>query len=173
MEISYVSIENLETSLVFLAEAKVYLRDIRKNFYSDFAPPSSQYYTEETYQNLFDQAVEKLNSKLSQQDSPINFSMLREAWNQVVIDFYQNQRWGALAVREKPKVALSEDQKIFRELAPYFGLIFVVAFTVKTAFFYYGMHSASNPSTENNVWLGITLALFFSSMFFFAWKKHK
>lgn len=164
--------KKLET-LTFTSEASSYLKEIRNNFKADFTPAHGGHYSHETMQAIINEAGEKLSKLLQADSAPVQFENLRKEWSTILVDYHTNNNWGYEAQKEKPKKILSEDQKVMRELLPYFGLLLLIATISKTAFFYYGMHVASNPTDEYKIGLIATLVVFFSAMIYFAWKKYK
>ncbi|MGZ3772095.1 MAG: hypothetical protein ACXVCY_08570 [Pseudobdellovibrionaceae bacterium] len=152
-------------------EAWNYLQEIQKNLNQDFRPRRGGYFSHETLQSIVNMAANKLSENLQDQPKPITFKTLREQWTAVVVDYHSHNDWGFVSQTQKPEKILSENQKTVREMLPYFGILIATAFVVKTAFFYYGMHSASQPSTENTVLTAVTIALFFGLLFYFALRK--
>jgi len=161
-------------NISFTSEASAYLEEIQKNLDQDFTPAHGGHFSHRDMQLLVNKSAHQLSERLrASLKTPIDFETLRREWAVVVTDYHRNDNWGFVSQKMKPKPILTDDQKVFRELLPYFGLIVLIGFVCKIAFFYYGMHNAADPTPESKFWLIVTLIIFFGSMFYFAWKKSK
>lgn len=173
MEIEQNHFKQMLSGISLTPEATTYLEEIQHNLSQDFVPARGGYYSHEASRAIINLALEKLKLRLATKAQPIDFKVLREEWSAVLVEYHKENNWGFQAQTQKPKKELTEDQKVFRELLPYFGLIIITGFIVKTAFFYYGMHSASNPTSENKDLLIVMTLLLIASTLYFIFKKSK
>lgn len=157
----------------FTKEAQSYLQEMVENLPQDLSPGRPGYYSFETLHSLHLTAAEKLAALLNAAPSPNSFEDLRKAWAEVVIDYHRNNNWNFPVEAKKPKAPLTLEQKSAREVGAYVWLMIQTAFLLKTAVYYFGMHSASEPSTTNTVMLIVALFTTVATMFYFAWRRSR
>ena len=159
------------SNVPFAEEAKHHLSVIDQNFDADFSTSGRGYFSYEDQEKIQEQACRLLKEKLAEQATPILGDVLREAWAEVVADFHRQEFWGFQVQKYKSKKPLTEEQKTFRELGTYIGVLIGSMLILKTAFIYFGMHASSNPTDENIVSFVVTLILFLSILGVFLWRK--
>lgn len=154
-------------------DAQAYLREIIINLPQDLAPDRSGYYSLETSEKLAQQASEKLAATLSSRPQPISFEDLRSAWTDILIDYHRNANWNYPTESKKPEKALTEDQKIRRELWPYIWVLIQSTILLKTLVYYFGINASADPSPENTIMLVLALLTSLGTLVFFAWRKSR
>ena len=164
---------SLFNDLNLTPEAQAYLGEIEKNLKSDLEAPSARYYSHETFDLLSQTAFEKLHAKLQALTGPIDLSALRQAWQEIVTDYYRSNNWGFQPQGEKPPKILTEDDKVRKELWPYIWVVIQSMIILKTVVYYFGIKSSDDPSTLNKVLLGLALGTSAFTLIFFAWRKSR
>lgn len=156
------------------ADAETALTESQKNFKQDFST-SRGFFTEADEQSLREMALEKLDEQLAHTSSPHkNADEVRKAWNAVVTDFHRNNYWNFVPTLAKRPKVLTEEQKTFREMFPYVWAVIQSGIVLKTAVYYFGIRSSTDPSTENHIFLYLALATSAGTLIFFAWRNfHK
>ncbi|UYL08506.1 hypothetical protein B9G69_015795 [Bdellovibrio sp. SKB1291214] len=156
------------------ADAEKALAESQKNFKQDFST-SRGFFTEADEISLREMALAKLDEELAKTPSPCKSADdVRKSWNAVVTDFHRNNYWNFQPTAEKRPRVLTQDQKTFREMFPYVWAVIQSGIVLKTAVYYFGIRSSSDPSTENHIFLYLALATSAGTLIFFAWKNfHK
>lgn len=154
-------------------EARAYLKEILQNLPQDLAPDRPGYYTDETLQSLSAEAARRLRQDLETQPHPVDFPTLRASWAGVLTDYHRNNNWNYPLIDKKPSRPLTAEQKSAREVAIYVWIAIQTVLVLKTAVFYFGMHSASQPSETNNVMLVVTIVSLLATLVYFIWSRSK
>ncbi len=154
-------------------EARSFLGEMIRNLPQDFAPDRPGYYSHESRELLYAEAARRLAHRLSATSGSIDFAELRSAWTEVVVDYHRNNNWNYPVSEKKPEKILTQDQETARELWPYIWVLIQSGILLKTAVYYFGINSASEPSRVNTVMLVLALLISFGSLFFFAWRKSR
>lgn len=155
------------------SEAQAYLKEITQNLPQDLSPDRTGYYTDETINQLFAEAARRLHEDLATKSQPVDFHTLRSSWASVLTDYHRNNNWNYPLVDRKPPRPLTEDQKNTREVAIYIWIAIQTVLVLKTAVFYFGMHSASQPSDTNSVMLVVTIVSLLATLVYFIWSRSK
>jgi hypothetical protein len=155
------------------ADAQKALTETQANFKQDFST-NRGFFTEEDETALREMALEKLDQELMKLPTQnINAPELRQAWNTVVTDFHRNNYWDFQPTTEKRPKVLTEEQKTFREMFPYVWAVIQSGIILKTAVYYFGIRSSTDPSTENHIFLYLALATSAGTLIYFAWKNSR
>lgn len=156
------------------ADAEKALTESLKNFKQDFST-SRGFFTEFDEKSLRQIALDKLDEELAKMPSAQKSADdVRKAWNAVVTDFHRNNYWNFEPTFEKRPKVLTQDQKTFREMFPYVWAVIQSGIVLKTAVYYFGIRSSTDPSTENHIFLYLALATSAGTLIFFAWRNfHK
>lgn len=149
------------------------LGEISKNHLIDLTTNTFCYFDSDTLDKISELAIEMFLRKLSESGPNPTGMEVRNIWNQVVRDFFQNNYWGLRSSQSKKVVPLSEDQKIFREIAPYVVMIFFAFLGMKIIIGFAGRNYILNPDSENTTIFGVVLFLSFSVLFYFGWRLHR
>ncbi|MFS4457972.1 hypothetical protein [Bdellovibrio sp. HCB2-146] len=157
----------------FTKEAQSYLKEIEKNLKIDFTPPSGLYYSFEDFEKITNMAYEKLATKLAASSGPIEFSVVRDAWTEILTDYHRSGHWGFKGQNQKPPAVLTEQQQIRREMWPYIWVVIQSMIILKTIVYYFGIKSSDDPSLENKIYLGLALGTSAFTLIFFAWRKSR
>ncbi len=153
------------------ADAQKALTETQTNFKQDFST-NRGFFTEADEKSLREMALEKLDQELLKlSTTPVTAGELRQAWNMVVADFHRNNYWNFEPTTEKRPKVLTEEQKTFREMFPYVWAVIQSGIILKTAVYYFGIRSSTDPSTENHIFLYLALATSAGTLIYFAWKK--
>ncbi|QLY26825.1 hypothetical protein [Bdellovibrio sp. KM01] len=155
------------------AEAQKALTETQTQFKQDFTT-NRGFFTEADETALRAMALEKLDQELAKTGTAeINSTELRRAWNTVVTDFHHNNYWNFEPTFEKRPKVLTQEQKTFREMFPYVWAVIQSGIILKTAVYYFGIRSSSDPSTENHIFLYLALATSAGTLIYFAWKNSR
>ncbi len=155
----------------FNDEAQNYLKEIVQELSLDLSPDHPGFYSDETTRCLYSEAAHRLKVELAKQPQPVDFQTLRNTWAQVVIDYHRNNNWNYPVEAKKPKRPLTEEQRNAREVALYIFIAIQTVLVLKTAVFYFGMHSASQPSETNNTMLVVTIISLLVTLAYFIWNR--
>lgn len=119
------------------------------------------YFSNEDLIKISEEAARRLAQLLDTE--PIQF-----AWQKVAEDFHANKYWGFQTQTQKPK-----KEKKKNELVGFIWTAFQAAVLMKLVVLYFGVNAAHLDSEWHYWGLGITLAISFGVLFYFAWKKSK
>jgi hypothetical protein len=156
------------------ADAEKALTESLKNLKQDFST-SRGFFTEADEASLREMALGKLDEELAKTSSVHKTAAeVRKGWNAIVTDFHRNNYWNFEPTFEKRPKVLTQDQKTFREMFPYVWAVIQSGIVLKTAVYYFGIRSSTDPSTENHIFLYLALATSAGTLIFFAWRNfHK
>jgi hypothetical protein len=134
------------------ADAEKALTESLKNLKQDFST-SRGFFTEADEASLREMALGKLDEELAKTSSVHKTAAeVRKGWNAIVTDFHRNNYWNF-----EPTFAVIQS-----------GIV------LKTAVYYFGIRSSTDPSTENHIFLYLALATSAGTLIFFAWRNfHK
>ncbi|WP_413561036.1 hypothetical protein [Bdellovibrio sp. HCB209] len=155
------------------SEAQKALTETQKNFKHDFQT-SRGFFTEADEMSLREIAFKKLDDELTKLgNKTITAPELRQSWNSVVADFHRNSYWNFQPTTAKRPKVITEEKKIFWEMFPYVWAVIQSGIVLKTAVYYFGIRSSSDPSTENHIGLYVALATSAGTLIYFAWSKSR
>lgn len=160
-------------NISFDPEADSFLQEIIQNIPQDLSPDSPGYFSHETQELLLQDAGQRLAKLLSAAPQPVTFHDLRAGWDTVLVDYHRNNNWNYPTQSQKPEKILTQDQKNSRELFSYVWMMLRSLILLKTVVYYYGMHTATEPSTYHSVLLYVSLLLLLANMVYFVWKKSR
>lgn len=152
--------QNLEISDTSPQEIK----NLSETYWSDLTSHLSFYFSNEDRLLI----TEKSATLLAKNRSSHEFS---EAWKLVLLDFNKNNYWNFSPISKKPKVAQTEEQKIFWKLFKYAWAFFQAMVVLKIAVYYFGLESATHPDQVSSVWVWIFFSISVSSLVFFAYRN--
>jgi len=138
------------------------IENLAATYWPDLTSHLSFYFSNEDRLKI----TEKAASLLAQNKKDHDFTA---AWKKVLLDFNKNNYWDFPPITKKPKVAQTEDQKIFWKLFKYSWALFQAMIILKIAVYYFGLESASHPDQVSSVWVWVFFGLSVGSLFFFAY----
>jgi len=138
------------------------VKNLADVYWSDLTAHLSFYFSNEDRLKMTEKAAVLLAKNKSEHE-------FTEAWKRVLLDFNQNNYWNFRSVQKKPKVAQTEEQKIFWKLFKYTWAFFQAMVILKIAVYYFGLESASHPDQVSSIWVWIFFGLSVSSLGFFAY----
>lgn len=166
----------LKPLIIFESEAGKYLLEISKNIEADFFSNLSAHFSQEEQTEITQLASQKLYQRITSLPSPISFSQLQLAWNQVCQDYHQNQHWGFIPRKKTAPTLIIENpeqKKIQKQLRGYIWTAFQSLIIMKVTIYYFGLKFAKDTSTENKIILICAIAFSAGSLLFFAIRKSK
>ena len=93
---------------------------------------------------------------------------IQPAWQKIAEDFHTNKYWGFPIQANKPK-----KEKKKNEILAFLWTLFQATVLMKFVILYFATNAAELNSDWHYWGLGIALAVSFSSLLFFAWRKSK
>ncbi|MCE3009840.1 MAG: hypothetical protein LW875_04430 [Proteobacteria bacterium] len=93
-------------------------------------------------------------------------------YRELVIDFHRSRYWGFSGSRQKP-LEPPKSPSASRQIAVYFWTAFQALIVLKVIIYFFGLRVAQDNTLENWVYLIVAVAFSWTSLFFFAWRKHR
>ncbi len=134
------------------------------NYWADLTSHLSYYFSHSDRIAITEKAAKYLSAELTTKS-------LDASWKNVIRNFNQNNYWDFKTQAIKPRVAQTEDQKIFWKLFRYIWAFFQSMFILKIAVYYFGLESASNPDQTNVFWVWVFFSFSAFSLAFFAYRN--